>query len=557
MLICSSAGGGLRLAVVGYEAEVTAEAGHRVGLSAGGRVVHVSSGPMTTDDVTALRTARPDLVLLVGGTDGGNADVLLHNADRLARSRVAVPLVVAGNAEVAPAVSALLAGTGRRFVVADNVLPRIGVVAPAAARSAIRDAFLRHVIGGKGLSRGRGFRDLVRAATPDAVLRGVEVLADVVGRDVLVVDVGGATTDVYSVITPQGEDATVHREVVGTLWHARTVEGDLGMRWNAEGVVEAARRERLPLPLAAAEYAGRVAADPGYLAASDAEWRAEQWLAETAAVVAVRRHGRPPHSSERPRPSRRSPSSSARVACCAMRRRVSPSRVLRQRHRRPRRGLARPGERSDVRRHGIRALRGRPARGPAPRGGVGSRGDPGRVRIRWEGEQRLAVGGGVRSRWALPRHRDVRPSAARHPGGSRRGTRRVAPWNGERHRRTTAVIAGARATFARFVHVPASTVAIGSQVSPLVALVAATVPDGGTVLVPQGEFTSVTFPFLAQSGRGVRVVEAPLREIAEHVDGTTALVALAAVQSSDGSVAPARGGGGGLSRGTVSRHSST
>src|SRR5918993_1138697 len=282
VLICSSAGGGLRLAVVGYEAEVTAEAGHRVGLSAGGRVVHVSSGPMTRDDVTALLGARPDLVLLVGGTDGGNADVLLHNADRLARSRVAVPLVVAGNAEVAPAVSALLAGTGRRFAVADNVLPRIGVVAPAAARSAIRDAFLRHVIGGKGLSRGRGFRDLV--------------------RDVLVVDVGGATTDVYSVITPQGEDATIHREVVGTLWHARTVEGDLGMRWNAEGIVEAARRERLPLPLAAVEYAGHVAANPRYLAVSDADWRAEQRRVETAAVVAVRRHGRPPHPSERPRP---------------------------------------------------------------------------------------------------------------------------------------------------------------------------------------------------------------------------------------------------------------
>src|SRR5918994_304212 len=257
VLICSSAGGVLRLAVVGYEAEVTAEAGDRVGLSAGGRVVHVSSGPMTRDDVTALRGARPDLVLLVGGTDGGNADVLLHNADRLARSRVAVPLVVAGNAEVAPAVSALLAGTGRRFVVADNVLPRIGVVAPAAARSAIRDAFLRHVIGGKGLSRGRGFRDLVRAATPD----------------------------VYSVITPQGEDATIHREVVGTLWHARTVEGDLGMRWNAEGIVEAARREGLPLPLAAVEYAGRVAADPGYLAVSDADWRAEMRLAGTGALL--------------------------------------------------------------------------------------------------------------------------------------------------------------------------------------------------------------------------------------------------------------------------------
>ena len=80
------------------------------------------------------------------------------------------------------------------------------------------------------------------------------------------------------------------------------------------------------------------------------------------------------------------------------------------------------------------------------------------------------------------------------------------------------------------MHVPAATVAIGSQVSPLVALVAATVPDGATVLVPEGEFTSVTFPFLAQEGRGIRVIEVPLTEIAEHVDGSTGLVALAAAQ---------------------------
>ena len=198
--------------------------------------------------------------------------------------------------------AALLAATGRRHVVTDNVLPRIGVVAPEAARAAIREAFLRHVIGGKGLSRGRGFAELVRAPTPDAVLRGVEVLADVVGGDVLVVDVGGATTDVYSVITPHGEDATIHREVVGTLWHARTVEADLGMRWSAEGVVEAAARERLAVDPATARYAAAVAADTAHLATSDAEWAAEEQLAGTAALVAVRRHGRPPHAAERPRP---------------------------------------------------------------------------------------------------------------------------------------------------------------------------------------------------------------------------------------------------------------
>lgn len=101
-----------------------------------------------------------------------------------------------------------------------------------------------------------------------------------------------------------------------------------------------------------------------------------------------------------------------------------------------------------------------------------------------------------------------------------------------------AVVNHAREVYARLVHVPSETVAIGSQASPFVSLVAAAVPDGATVVVPEGEFTSVTFPFLAQAGRGIRVVEAPLAEIADHVDGSTGLVALAAVQSSDGAAAP-------------------
>ncbi|MGB7817568.1 MAG: glutamate mutase L [Ornithinibacter sp.] len=302
VLVCSSAGGGLRLAVVGYERAVTAEAGHRVGLSAGARVVHVACGPLTGVDVHALRASAPDLVLLVGGTDGGNSDVLLHNAHRIAAARLSAAVVVAGNADSADEVAGILAATGRRHVVTDNVLPRIGVVAPEPAREAIREAFLTHVIGGKGLSRGQEFARMVRAATPDAVLRGVEVVAEVVGGDVLVVDVGGATTDVYSVITPQGEDAAIHREVVGTLWHARTVEADLGMRWNAEGIVEAAFREGITLSTNVVRYAARVASDISHLPDTQPEWQAEEALATAATMVAVRRHGRPPHPSERPRP---------------------------------------------------------------------------------------------------------------------------------------------------------------------------------------------------------------------------------------------------------------
>lgn len=298
--LCSSAGGGLRVAVVGQEREVSAEAGRRVALSAGGRVVHVSAGPLDAGGVRALRAATPDLILLVGGTDGGNAEVLLHNATRLAQARVAPPIVVAGNADASAEASSLLEATGRRQVVTANVVPRIGDIAPEGARDAIRTAFLAHVIGGKGLSRGRTFADLVRAPTPDAVLRGVEVLAQVSG-DVIVVDIGGATTDVYSVLTPVGEDASLRREVVGQLWHARTVEADLGMRWNAQGIVEAAARERIAISAGSQSYAARVAAHPDHLA-DGADWSCESELATAAAIIAVRRHGRPLSPGEHPRP---------------------------------------------------------------------------------------------------------------------------------------------------------------------------------------------------------------------------------------------------------------
>lgn len=321
VLACSSAGGGLRIAVVGYERLVTAEAGHRVALTAGGRVVHVHAGELDGPGVAALRASRPDVVLLVGGTDGGNADAVLHNARRLAATRIPAPVVYAGNADVAGDAEALLRATGRRVTVAPNVLPRIGVLEPLGARAALREAFLRHVIGGKGLSRGPAFARLVRAATPDAVLTGVEALADgaagVEGAagldgagpagDLLLVDVGGATTDVYSVIAPAGEDAALRRDVVARLGRARTVEGDLGLRWSAPDVVVAARAEKLLADVEAdelARYAGRVAATPGWVPADDAGRALDARLAALAVTVALRRHARPATPAAAPRPLR-------------------------------------------------------------------------------------------------------------------------------------------------------------------------------------------------------------------------------------------------------------
>ena len=223
------------------------------------------------------------------------------------------------------------------IVVTDNVVPRIGVLRPEPARRAIREMFLAHVIGGKHLSRRADFTAMVRGATPDLVLTGVEVLREL-GRDptrsrmrgVVVVDIGGATTDVHSVVELDPEDAGLSREVVATTPVTRTVEGDLGMRWSALSTWEAGmRRGCSDEDLRPA--AVRRAAEPSFLPDTDAERREDEQIAATAATLALRRHagrsrvvvGPAPtretargSSSAPARTSARSTCSWARAGCC-------------------------------------------------------------------------------------------------------------------------------------------------------------------------------------------------------------------------------------------------
>lgn len=300
VLACSSAGGGLRVAVVGNEELVTAEAGRRVALSSGGKVVAVLAASTGGDIAAGVQLARPDVVLLTGGTDGGNAEVLLDCAGALAADAWNGPVVVAGNIDARDDVADILGD--QPHVLADNVVPRIGVLAPGSARLAIREMFLAHVLGGKNLSSRGDFTAMVRGATPDVVLTGVELLArgiDEAGPgvgDVVVVDVGGATTDVHSVIEVDPEDALTEdglaREVVATTPVIRTVEGDLGMRWSAvstvaEGVAAGILDDPDP---ALQEAAARRAGHPDLLPDSATEAAHDEAIAGAAIGVALRRH---------------------------------------------------------------------------------------------------------------------------------------------------------------------------------------------------------------------------------------------------------------------------
>ncbi len=285
---CSSAGGGLRIAVIGNEQLITAEAGRSVALSSGGHVVAVLAGDIR-DATDELAAARPDVVLLVGGTDGGNPAPLVRSATTLAGRSWRVPVVVAGNAQATPTALAVLRRADVECLGADNVLPRVGVVAPDSARAALREVFLRHVIGGKALSADPRFLELVRAPTPDVVLRGVELLSTGsrpaarrgVG-DVVLVDVGGATTDVYSAVHPPEQEQPLV---------SRTVEGDLGVRWSAPGTVAAATDAGwVAEPERAAAAAQRLLEQPAHLSGTAQERAFDEQLAAWAIGIALRRH---------------------------------------------------------------------------------------------------------------------------------------------------------------------------------------------------------------------------------------------------------------------------
>jgi uncharacterized protein (TIGR01319 family) len=246
-LAASSAGGGLRVAAVGLVADLTAAAARQAALNAGARVESVLAGTLGDEQLDELRAARPEITLFAGGTDGGQADLVLENARRLAAAGIGGYAVVACNAEVAEEAATLLRASGTEVEVAANVMPELGRLEIESAREAILRVFLEHVIGGKGLSAGPEFERMVRMPTPEAVLEATRLLSCGTAEepgvgDVMVIDVGGATTDVHSNRTAEAAAPGIEDPLLPAPLMLRTVEGDLGLRAGAPGVLAADSR---------------------------------------------------------------------------------------------------------------------------------------------------------------------------------------------------------------------------------------------------------------------------------------------------------------------------
>ncbi|MCO1601091.1 methylaspartate mutase accessory protein GlmL [Desulfosporosinus nitroreducens] len=244
-LACSSAAGGLKMIASGLVKELTAEAARRAALGAGARVLEVFSYELTQKDLDRIILSKPDILLLAGGTDGGNREVILKNAEMLSTLPVSLPVVIAGNKVVSGQAADILRKQHTPVVIADNVMPELGVLSVESARLAIREVYLTHIIQAKGLDKAEEFLERIMMPTPSAVLSAAELLAQGYGSEpgmgeLIIVDVGGATTDVHSIAKGDPSKPSVMLKGLPEPYVKRTVEGDLGMRYSSEALVETA-----------------------------------------------------------------------------------------------------------------------------------------------------------------------------------------------------------------------------------------------------------------------------------------------------------------------------
>ena len=245
---CSSAAGGLRMITSGLVPELTGEAARLASLGAGAKVIAVYAFQLTEDDLEDITAQKPDIFLLVGGTDGGNTECILHNAKMLATLTPAFPIVIAGNRTAARECQRILANF--ETYICPNVMPKFGTLNIEPTQKQIREIFLNRIVQAKGLSKATQLLSDIMMPTPSAVLQAMDLLAqgcegEVGIGDLVAVDVGGATTDVYSIADGMPEHMNTVYKGLPEPFSKRTVEGDIGMRYSTQGIVDAAGLDQI------------------------------------------------------------------------------------------------------------------------------------------------------------------------------------------------------------------------------------------------------------------------------------------------------------------------
>ncbi|MBN1573401.1 MAG: glutamate mutase L [Deltaproteobacteria bacterium] len=235
LMAASSAAGGLKMTVHGLTRDMTLRAASEASLGAGAVVVYTTVGEIRDEDIAEIERVSPRLILLAGGVDYGERDVIVKNARILSAIGLNIPIIYAGNVSAKGEIERIFGESRLRLLTCDNVYPRIDELNLKPVKEIIQRAFSDHIINAPGMER---VKEMVQGdvmPTPGAVMAASELLYDEIG-DLMVVDVGGATTDVHSVTS--GSPKLTRLMTAPEPLAKRTVEGDLGVFHNAQNILK-------------------------------------------------------------------------------------------------------------------------------------------------------------------------------------------------------------------------------------------------------------------------------------------------------------------------------
>lgn len=291
----SSAKGGLSIAAIGIVPDLTLKMARLTACSAGGKIVSCYSYKLTEEDQQSLEALNPDIILFSGGTDGGNEDYPLYNAAVLNETNITSTILYSGNRVVSSQVKKIL--KDKPLVITENILPEMQSSNPEPARAEIQRIFL-DLIGGKGLL---DVLDRVTgpiAATPYRIFEFLKLLSQGDSRwdNCGIIDLGGATTDIYSLCPNWIESEEVLFKGIPEPRAKRTVEGDLGMRvsardsWESSGAVWYDHLAQTFDRKDFEHYLDKVTHSPSYLPDSKLEQGYDRFISKLCAGEALQRH---------------------------------------------------------------------------------------------------------------------------------------------------------------------------------------------------------------------------------------------------------------------------
>ncbi len=289
MLATSSAAGGLKMTVHGLVYDMTAKAAKEAALGAGGILHYITAGKLRRTDIAKIKEINPNLILIAGGVDYGERETAIDNAEKIRALGLKTPIIYAGNIENQEEMKLIFdEESGQKLYNVENVYPKIDALNVEPCRKVIQDAFEDHITHAPGMEH---VRDMVNGPiipTPGAVMECTKLLYDCLG-DLIVLDVGGATTDLHSVATESDKIARIMTSPEPKA--KRTVEGDLGVYVNRMKVIESIGEEQMRKDC---EKMGidLEATLESYVAIpkTDAEFKLVERLTKEAVLKAVDRH---------------------------------------------------------------------------------------------------------------------------------------------------------------------------------------------------------------------------------------------------------------------------